>query len=283
MTIPEAADLIARNAVPLLLALSVLALGAAALLWHIIERYAPRLVLRVAPLWRRLDRRGLAARYLGVHAIASFAVAGAATYAFVELADEISPDEELGQFDLALSRALGETLSPATLRFFAKLTHLGDFNVLAPLVAAVAVLLFVRRERIMAAALVIITGGAALLNDTLKSVFARARPEFVHGFTEASGFSFPSGHSAGSLAVYGTLAYVAVRLVPRAWRVPCVALAMLLIVFVGASRILLQVHFASDVLGGWACAATWTSLCIAGLEAWRLGLARRAPAAAEAS
>lgn len=276
MTIGEAAAVIARNAVPLLLALSLVGLAGAALVWLVIERFAPRLIQRLAPLWRRLDRRRLAARYLGVHALASFAVAGAATFAFFELADEISPDEELGQFDLALSRALGAELSPATLAFFARLTHLGDFDFLAPLVAVVAVLLFVKRERLLAATVVVTTGGAALLNDTLKGLFGRARPEFLHGFAEASGYSFPSGHSAGSLAVYGTFAYVAVRLLPRRWHLPCAAFAMLLIVFVGASRILLQVHFFSDVLGGWACATLWTSLCVAGLEAWRLGVERRA-------
>ncbi len=276
MSAAELASFIARHAVALLLALSVVALAGALCVWTVIERYAPRLIRLVAPLWHRLDRRGLASRYLGVHAVASFAVAGAATMLFVELADEIAPDESLGQFDFALAGALSHELGSSTLRFFARLTHLGDFEFLAPLVAVVALLLVFRREVLLAVALAVTTGGAALLNDLLKHMFERARPDFVHEYAHVSGFSFPSGHSAGSLAVYGMLAYVAVRTLPRGWRLPCVTLAMALIVFVGASRILLQVHFFSDVLGGWAGAATWTSLCVAGLEAWRLRLRRRA-------
>ncbi|MET0292540.1 MAG: phosphatase PAP2 family protein [Steroidobacteraceae bacterium] len=281
VTVDALATFIAAHAIVLLLASSALALVAAALVWNGIERGAPRLLGFAAPLWRRIDRRRIAARYLGLQALVFIAVAAVGAMIFVELADEIAPDEDLGQFDLALSMALRESLSATTLRFFSLLTHLGDFEVLAPLVAVSAALLFWRRHALLASTLLFTTTGAALLNDGLKRVFERARPEFVHEFAHVSGFSFPSGHSAGSLAVYGTLAYVAVRLLPRRWHLTCVAFAMTLIVFVGASRVLLQVHFFSDVLGGWAGAATWTSLCVAALEAWRLSGVRRAAAPAQ--
>ena len=101
------------------------------------------------------------------------------------------------------------------------------------------------------------------------------RPPFQHGLANVHGFSFPSGHAAGSFAVYAMLAYLAVRLLPRVWHLPGVAAGVLLIVFVGASRVLLQVHYVSDVLAGWAGAATWSALCIAGLETWRIALRRR--------
>lgn len=51
-------------------------------------------------------------------------------------------------------------------------------------------------------------------------VFARVRPEHVHGAAQANGFSFPSGHSSASMVAYAMLAYLAVRLLPRAWQVP---------------------------------------------------------------
>jgi undecaprenyl-diphosphatase len=100
----------------------------------------------------------------------------------------------------------------------------------------------------------------------------------VHDLVAVHGYSFPSGHAAGSFAFYGFSAYVAVRLLPRRWHLPLAGLALLLVVFVGASRVMLQVHFFSDVVGGWLGAAAWTALCITVLESLKLSRAQRSGA-----
>lgn len=264
------ADLAARHAVALLLGLVALLLAASWIAWRLIERHAPRLLGRVARAWQLVDRRRLAARYLGLHAVASFLLAGAGMAAFVELVDETATGEALAAFDVALAAALGRHLDGTTLALAGAVTHLGDPPVLYVLALGVAVALAVRGERQLAVAWIVVTGGGALLNRLLKELFARNRPLHDHGFASADGFSFPSGHASGSLLVYGTLAYLVVRHVPRRWHLPVAALALLLVVFVGASRVLLQVHWFSDVLAGWANAAAWAALCIGGLEAVRL-------------
>lgn len=272
------ADLAARHALALLLVISVLGLALARLAWHAIERLAPLLIPVGARLWHRVDRHRIAARVLGLQGAVSFIVAAAGAVGFIEVADAIDEDDDLAEFDVALAGALRQHLSADTLAVFSRITHLGDFAVLATGVAIGAIALWLGRKRWLASALVVATAGAALLNEMLKLAFVRTRPEFVHDLVRVHGHSFPSGHAAGSLAVYGFAAYIAVRLLPRAWHLPVTAAAMLMIVFVGASRVLLQVHYLSDVLAGWLGATTWTALCISAFESWRLSRQRRAAA-----
>jgi len=105
-----------------------------------------------------------------------------------------------------------------------------------------------------------------LLNQTLKQIFGRVRPLQPEGFVLEQGFSFPSGHSSGSVVAYGMLAYVAVRLLPARWHLPVLLAAMALAFTVGASRMFLRVHFASDVIAGFASGAAWLAVCVTGFE-----------------
>jgi undecaprenyl-diphosphatase len=274
MTQADLAEFIARHVVALLATLAVLLLTLTGLLWMLVERHVPRVLALAAPYWRRLDSRQLAARYLGWHMAIAFGVAGVGLGAFFELADEIGAGEDLAEFDGALAAALGRHLDDGTLHAAGLLTHLGDPALLVPGAAAVAVVLLWRRDWLLGWAWVAGTGGGALLNRMLKALFARTRPAHEHGFAAADGYSFPSGHASGSMLVFGLAAYFIVRHTQRAWHVPATLLALLLIVFVGSSRVLLQVHYLSDVLAGWTVAAAWIALCVAGLEALRLGRSR---------
>jgi membrane-associated phospholipid phosphatase len=98
-----------------------------------------------------------------------------------------------------------------------------------------------------------------------------------NGLVSEMGFSFPSGHTAGATVAYGMLAYLALRVLPSRWHVPAVMLASALAFTIGSSRVFLQVHFASDVLAGFAWGAAWLAVCVLSVELsrrWRL----RAPA-----
>ena len=87
----------------------------------------------------------------------------------------------------------------------------------------------------------------------LKRVYRLPRPE--GGIERSMGLSFPSGHSAGSAALLIFLGYVAVRHRASPWIVvPVVGLVILL---VGLSRIYLDMHWMSDVFGGWTIGAVF--------------------------
>lgn len=108
-----------------------------------------------------------------------------------------------------------------------------------------------------------ITAGA-LLSGALKAIFLRARPDIVPHLATVYDTSFPSGHAMNSAVVFLTLGALLTRTQEsRAVRVYLVAVAILLTLLVGASRVYLGVHWPSDVIAGWIVGAAWATLCLA--------------------
>jgi membrane-associated phospholipid phosphatase len=287
---PEFADFIARHAVAILLLIAAIWLILTALFWHFVQAYGDRVwrfavhtwntvrmhryarTVKGAPIVGPLFKRTLTvARYLGLYAVFAFAFAVAAMATFVGLADEIGFDEDLAQFDAELASALARHLSDETLGVFALITHLGDRNVLIVVATAVTVTLLLMKRWLLAVAWTVATAGGGLMNMLLKALFERPRPVHEHGIVHEASWSFPSGHASGSMLIYSLLGYLLVRHTPREWHIPIAIATVALIVFVGSSRVLLHVHYFSDVLAGYASAAAWSALCIAGLETvrWR--------------
>jgi membrane-associated phospholipid phosphatase len=248
------ADFVARHAIAVLFVTTIATLALSAVVWQPLVALGGK--LRIA-------------RHLGVVPILGFVLSAGAIVLFVELADEIGADESLARFDVALSAALREHLSRETLRVFSIVTHLGDGAVLFAIGMVVYAVLALRRLKLLAAAWVVTTLSGALLNRILKAIFERSRPLHDHGLTAEAGWSFPSGHASGSMLVYGLLAYIVVRTTPPAWHIPVALTGIALVIFVGSSRVFLQVHYLSDVLAGYASATVWVAICIATLEALR--------------
>ena len=176
----------------------------------------------------------------------------------------------LAGFDAGLVESLGDQLPLPVLSGIAVITHLGDKLWVAFVSAVVLLVLLLRRRWQLALAWAVALVGVVPLNDTLKALFRRVRPPHDHGFVVEPGWSFPSGHAFGSVVFHGMLAYVLLRLSPRFHRA-IIAAAILLIGVIGISRVLLQVHYVSDVLAGYTAGAAWLVLCIGTVET------RRAP------
>lgn len=174
-------------------------------------------------------------------------VIAVAAAGFVALAGEVM-GRETARFDDAVRRWFMLHHHASLDAAFTVLTWLGSSLLLDPLAAVVAVLLWRRSGLRAAAATIAAPLGAIILINGLKLVFRRIRPEGALAYP-ALGYSFPSGHSTGSMAIAVTLAYVLVRerLLP-AWSV---AAAVVFGLLVGLSRIYLDVHWATDVLAGW--------------------------------
>ena len=206
-------------------------------------------------------------------AAAGFAIVLGAAAGFAEIAEQLGPDGTMSLADEALSASIRAQVGVGTLQVFAGLTHLGDPLVLALLGVAVALWLGWRGQRSLALGWVLALGGNALLNPLLKRVFERVRPVHDHGLVAELSWSFPSGHTSGATVAYGMLAYVVLRTLPTVWHLPAVLGATALAFTVGSSRVFLQVHFASDVVAGFASGTAWLMVCILSVEAsqrWRL-------------
>jgi len=150
-------------------------------------------------------------------------------------------------------------------------TWLGSDGVLWTVVGVAAVILAIRKRWRLAAYLLVTAASALVLDPVLKSVVGRLRPVVAHPIAHGTGASFPSGHALGSIVCYGALFLVFLPATRGVWRRVFTGGIVTLIALIGISRLLLGVHYVSDVLGGWALGITWL-----GVTAFAFELSRHA-------
>lgn len=267
--VTDAIQTLATHALPFFAVALLLVLASVAALWWLLQRYGVyREASRFSPLV-----------YLVGHLLLGFALIASGAALFAEIAEHLGDGRKLGQLDMLFSDTVRSTVSITTLRFFALLTHLGDPITLTVLTVAVAAVLLQRRQMWLCAAWLLAIGGNGVLGKLLKSIFERTRPIHDHGLAFADGWSFPSGHSSSSVVAFGMLAYLIARFLPAhraAWRLPVLLAAAAVAFTVGSSRVFLQVHFASDVIAGFAAGAVWLAVCVSAVEVGRYRLVRTA-------
>ena len=155
-----------------------------------------------------------------------------------------------GPLDAGIYRALyaghHQTLVPIA-RFF---TALGEPTVLISASVVIAILLWVAGHRHLPFAFVAITMAGRGLSEAQKYWIARARPDLETHLVVVKTSSFPSGHANSSMIFYLALALILAS--GTKWRGVAVAGALALSLMVGLSRVMLGVHWPSDVVGGWA-------------------------------
>jgi membrane-associated phospholipid phosphatase len=147
---------------------------------------------------------------------------------------------------------------------------LGKPLLLGICIAAGAIFAYVRGRRRLALFLVLTSIGGGLVDSAVKIAVNRPRPVVEEPLAHAFGKSFPSGHAMSSTVTYGALVLVFLPMIPRAWRWVVVGVTGLLVLAIGASRLLLGVHFVSDVLGGYALGLAWLCGCAALFNIWRV-------------
>ncbi|MDO4436994.1 MAG: phosphatase PAP2 family protein [Coriobacteriaceae bacterium] len=104
---------------------------------------------------------------------------------------------------------------------------------------------------------------STVLNQVLKFIIQRPRPDAALHLVDIGGFSFPSGHSMAAMSFFGLLIWLVWRYHekgPR--RTALVASFAAIIVLIGFSRVYLGVHYVSDVLGGFLVSLAWIALYI---------------------
>lgn len=191
----------------------------------------------------------------------------------------------LGRWPVAFDRsimlglrawAVSEAAPPWLREAAVNVTALGSGTVLTLVVIVAAGLLIAQRHYLTAVATVsaALTGGWAV--SLIKHHVARARPTLVEHWATVHDLSFPSGHSASSACVYLTLAALATQVMrERTARRYVLAVAILLVGAIGASRVYLGVHWPSDVLAGWSLGTLWALGWWLATAKWRASLRAR--------
>ncbi|MEW6497887.1 MAG: phosphatase PAP2 family protein, partial [Cyanobacteriota bacterium] len=116
--------------------------------------------------------------------------------------------------------------------------------------------------------LVIAAVGAAVLNNLLKILFGRARPELWERIVDVRQYSFPSGHAMISLVIFGMIGYLLSTKFPQ-WRGWIIGLTIVLVTGIGLSRLYLGVHWPTDIVAGYAAGLVWLFACIFSLQVWQ--------------
>ena len=108
-----------------------------------------------------------------------------------------------------------------------------------------------------------------MTDPVLKLAVGRLRPVVANPIAHGNGNSFPSGHALGSSICYGALLLVFLPALQRRSRKPVVWAIGVLVVAIGATRLMLGVHYLSDVVGAWCLAVAWLGLTSYAFELWR--------------
>lgn len=205
--------------------------------------------------------------YLGLHLTVGLAFAAASIWLFASLLDGVLDNAMLVRVDIAVDAAIHDHMTVGDLRIVNIVTQLGSPIAMAVLGVAVAVALWFKHHRTLCMGWLAAFVGGAVINQVLKTAVHRTRPEYGVAYLHGTSYSFPSGHAMGSIIGYGMLLY----LVQFFWkgdrraRRAVYGLLVLMILAVGLSRILLGVHYPSDVVGGYAAGGAWMAVCIVGV------------------
>ncbi|MGE5291920.1 MAG: phosphatase PAP2 family protein [Micromonosporaceae bacterium] len=148
-------------------------------------------------------------------------------------------------------------------------TWLGSDGVLWTVIAAAVIVLALRRRWRLAIYLLVTGAGALVLDPILKSLVGRLRPVVAHPIAHGTGNSFPSGHALGSIVCYGALFLVFLPAARGRWRTVLTTVVVALVALIGISRILLGVHYVSDVVGAWGIGIIWLGITAFAFELTR--------------
>lgn len=174
-----------------------------------------------------------------------------------DLAEDVIERAEIVKFDEKINTALAPLRDADLLHVFARITQLAEVMTLLAVMLVAAAFLWVDRRRRFIPGLMLAVLGSQTLTYIGKYAINRPRPDFLT-FASASSPSFPSGHSAGAMAVYGFIAYALARnLDSTALRFELGYWCAALIATIAFSRLLLSVHFTSDVAAGLLVGAFW--------------------------
>ena len=174
-------------------------------------------------------------------------------------------------FDTGVAQTFSriDTSHPGLVWTAEAVSNVFDPNVFRVVLTLIALVYLVRGERRHAAWLVVTVFGGAALGVVLKVVVGRARPVLPDPVSTAAGLSFPSGHALGASIGCCLLLLLTLRFLSRRGRIAAVVAAALIVGAVALARVVLGVHFVSDVVAGIMLGIAWVAVTTWAYVAWR--------------
>ena len=182
---------------------------------------------------------------------------------FIRITRELI-EGDVGVMDSAILLAVAKKRTPWLTIAAVDVTALGSITLVVLFSAFTLLVLLVLRDRLGAVQLLAASAGASVLTLVTKDIIERIRPAEAQQLVVAAGFSYPSGHSVSAAALYLTIAIIAGRYVQHSGARAAIFLAVsAVLIMIGASRVYLGVHYATDVVSGISLGAAW-ALVLAG-------------------
>jgi membrane-associated phospholipid phosphatase len=208
-------------------------------------------------LRRRLDPEAATGLALTVALVLIFAAAAG----FGLVAEMVTDKTGLYRFDASAAAWGAEHATPTSTWVLGLVTWLGATVTVLSVTVALGILEWVERRRLAVLAFMLtVVVGQNLIANLVKVLVDRERPPVPH-LAASSGFSFPSGHTAAAAATWAAVALVLGRGRPPRVKALLGAGTALITVAVAASRVLLGVHWLTDVIGGAALGFGWFVVC----------------------
>jgi membrane-associated phospholipid phosphatase len=222
---------------------------------RVVEEVAAHSRLR-ALLRTRLD----AAEITGLALTLALTIVLVGVIAIGSLLVMVQHNAGLARYDLSAARWGADHATPGSTRFLRDVSMFGGTPAMIVFALLAAGFETLRaRSRAVVEFLVVVVGGQLILQNVTKLIVDRARPD-IHRLTGFSGSSFPSGHATTTAATFAAIAFLVGRGRSRGTKALLAGAAAAIAVAVASTRVLLGVHWLTDVLAGLAMGWAWFAI-----------------------
>lgn len=225
------------------------------------DGWVSHLERRLAAFWHFLVARFRHGERYGLDLTLAFVAITITLWIFLELVEGAITQQDLQALDVAIQSGASRIPTPELTRWVTFITNLGGSRGTVIGVLLVSIPLLIRRRWWSVFGLVFATGGGGVVALGLKAFFARARP--TESLIDVGGYAFPSGHAFTAMVFFGYLIYLGHRHFRSAIiQVLITLFSFSMIVLIGLSRVYLNVHWLTDVMGGFVAGIAWVVLSI---------------------
>lgn len=230
-----------------------------------LEKRLLQFKIKYPKLYHFLSQRLHIEHFYGLPLTLLLLVAGYILALFIGLVEDVVTSDSIVAMDHFVSQQMSVLSDSSVVNFFIVVTSLASTPLTLLVVLLTGILCFVIRRYHLFIGLLISVIGSTAFTYLSKLLFHRDRP--IDILLHESTYSFPSGHATVTVALYGFIAYMAIRFSQNFGKQVSLLLnAVFLFVLVGLSRIVLNEHYLSDVMGGYLVGALWLTVAISVTE-----------------